>query len=145
MGGCARPTDDVGTAPAVRTNKTYSWRMVTTWPPHFPVLGEGADLLATWIDEMSDSRLQIQVYGGGELVPPLESFDAVSTGTAEMGHGASYYWAGKAPASQFFAAVPDVEGDRLGVVGRSKTRARRRRHSGRPHHPVAAIPLPGVR
>jgi TRAP-type mannitol/chloroaromatic compound transport system substrate-binding protein len=55
---------------------------------------------------MSGGRLQIQVYGGGELVPALEAFDAVSIGTAQMGHGASYYWAGKAPAAQFFAAVP---------------------------------------
>jgi len=33
-------------------------------------------------------------------------FDAVSRGTAEMGHGASYYWKGKVPAAQFFAAMP---------------------------------------
>lgn len=80
--------------------------MVTTWPPHFPVLGVGADHLAAWIEEMSEGRIQIQVYGGGELIPPLEGFDAVSQGVAEMGHGAAYYWAGKAPATQFFAAVP---------------------------------------
>jgi len=39
-------------------------------------------------------------------VPALETFDAVSSGTADMGSGASYYWAGKSPAAQFFAAVP---------------------------------------
>ncbi|PLX67706.1 MAG: ABC transporter substrate-binding protein [Denitrovibrio sp.] len=86
--------------------KKYKWKMVTTWPPHFPVLGEGADLLAQWIKEMSDGRLDITVYGGGELVPPLQAFDAVSQGMVEMGHGAAYYWAGKSPATQFFAAVP---------------------------------------
>jgi TRAP-type mannitol/chloroaromatic compound transport system substrate-binding protein len=92
--------------PAVAKEKTYRWKMVTTWPPHFPMLGEGADNIAKWVDEMSNGRLKITVYGGGELVPPLGVFDAVSQGTVEMGHGASYYWAGKAPASQFFAAVP---------------------------------------
>jgi len=86
--------------------KTIEWKMVTTWPPHFPMLGEGADNLAKWIEEMSGGRMKIKVYGGGELVPPLGVFDAVSQGTAEMGHGAAYYWAGKAPAAQFFAAVP---------------------------------------
>ncbi len=86
--------------------KTYRWKMVTTWPPHFPVLGEGADLFAKWVEEMSNGRLKITVYGGGELVPPLGVFDAVSQGTVQMGHGAAYYWAGKSPATQFFAAVP---------------------------------------
>ena len=86
--------------------KTINWRMATTWPPHFPMLGEGADNFAKWVDEMSGGRLKIQVYGGGELVPPLGVFDAVSQGTVEMGHGAAYYWAGKSPATQFFAAVP---------------------------------------
>lgn len=104
--GCGRGEGDRGEAPAIQTNKTYHWKMVTTWPPHFPVLGEGADLIAKWIDTMSNGRLKIQVYGGGELVPALEAFDAVSVGTAQMGHGAAYYWAGKAPASQFFASVP---------------------------------------
>ena len=103
--GCG-PGDQKGTAPAVQAGKTYQWKMVTTWSPHFPVLGEGADLLAEWIGEMSGGQLQIQVYGGNELVPPLEAFDAVSIGTAQMGHGASYYWAGKAPAAQFFTSIP---------------------------------------
>jgi TRAP-type mannitol/chloroaromatic compound transport system substrate-binding protein len=93
-------------APAVHAKKNFRWRMVTTWPPHFPVMGEGADMLAQWIEEMSEGRLRIQVSGGGELVPPLQAFDAVSQGIVEMGHGASYYWAGKAPATQFFSAVP---------------------------------------
>ena len=93
-------------APAVHARKSFNWRMVTTWPPHFPVMGEGAETFARWVEEMSEGRLRIQVYGGGELVPPLQSFDAVSQGTVEMGHGAAYYWAGKAPATQFFSAVP---------------------------------------
>ncbi|MFQ5603576.1 MAG: TRAP transporter substrate-binding protein [bacterium] len=103
--GCSG-TEQSGDAPVVQTKKKYQWRMVTTWPPHFPVMGEGADMMAQWIDEMSDGRMQIQVYGGGELVPALEVFDAVSGGVAEMGHGVAYYWAGKVPAAQFFAAVP---------------------------------------
>ena len=88
------------------TFKPIKWRMVTTWPPHFPVLGESADMMAQWIDSMSGGRLQIQVYGGGELVPPFEVFDAVSQGSVHMGHGAAYYWSGKIPASVCFAAVP---------------------------------------
>ncbi len=95
-----------GKAPYVHAAETYQMRMVTTWPPHFPVLGESADFIAQWVEEMSGGRLKIQVYGAGELVPAMESFDAVSQGVVEMGHAAAYYWAGKAPATQFFAAVP---------------------------------------
>ena len=93
-------------APAVLAQKTYRWKMVTTWPPKLPVLQEGCERLAKRIGELSDGRLQIQVFAGGELVPPLESFQAVSDGTVEVGSGASYYWAGKEPATQWFAAVP---------------------------------------
>ena len=86
--------------------KTYKWKMVTTWPKNFPGLGTGANLLAKRIGEMSEGRLKIQVYGAGEVVPALGVFDAVSRGTAQMGHGASYYWQGKTAAASFFAAVP---------------------------------------
>jgi len=93
-------------APNVDTGKKFNWKMVTTWPPNFPVLGEAANLLSKWVKTMSNGRLNIKVYGGGELVPPLEAFGTVSDGTAEMGSGAAYYWVGKSPAAQFFAAVP---------------------------------------
>lgn len=92
--------------PNLITSKKYEWKMVTTWPPNFPILGEGCNLFAKWVEEMSGGRLKIKVFGGGELVPPLEAFDAVRSGAADIGHGAAYYWAGKAPATQFFASVP---------------------------------------
>lgn len=84
----------------------YKWKMVTTWPKNFPGMGTGANNLARLINEMSGGRIEVKVYGAKELVPPFEIFDAVSRGTAEMGHGASYYWKGKSEAAQFFAAVP---------------------------------------
>ena len=93
-------------APAVVTKKKIKWRMTTTWPKDFPGLGTGANQLAKYINQMSDGALEVVVHGGGEIVPALEAFDAVSKGTVEMGHGAAYYWKGKSPATQFFAAVP---------------------------------------
>lgn len=93
-------------APYINFNETFRWKMATTWPPNFPILGEGCNMFADWVKEMSGGRMEITVYGGGELVPALEVFDAVSNGAIELGHGASYYWAGKIPAAQFFASVP---------------------------------------
>lgn len=86
--------------------QTFSWKMVTTWPRDFPGLGTGANRLAEIIGRMSNGRLKIKVYGGGELVPPLEVFSAVQQGTAEMGHGAAYYWRGAVKSSLIFTGIP---------------------------------------
>ncbi|WP_439886861.1 TRAP transporter substrate-binding protein [Pseudomonas sp. MBLB4123] len=91
---------------AAEPMQRFEWKMVTAWPKNFPGLGTAAERLAERVATMSDGRLSIKVYAGGELVPPLEVFDAVSRGTAELGHGAAYYWKGKVPAAQFFTAVP---------------------------------------
>ncbi len=92
-------------APAIAQEKT-TWRMVTTWPKNFPGLGVGAQRLADRITAMSDGRLTIQVYSAGEIVPALGAFDAVIEGSAEMSHGAAYYWQNKSPATPFFTGVP---------------------------------------
>ncbi len=96
----------LGSQEALAAKAQYRWKMVTTWPKNFPGLGTGANFLARLINEMSDGRIHVKVYGARELVPAFEIFDAVSRGTAEMGHGAAYYWKGKSQAAQFFAAVP---------------------------------------
>ena len=94
-------------APSIVSAKSkVRWKMVTTWPKNFPVLGTGANQLAQLITEMTDGRIKVKVYGGGELVPAFEVFDAVSRGTAEMGHGSAYYWKGKIEEAQFFSTVP---------------------------------------
>jgi len=108
-GGCGGGTE-VGVTVAGQAedaaDRTYHWKMVTTWPPNFPVFQEGAERLADDIRSMSRGRLDIQVFAGGQLVPALQTFDAVSQGTVQMGHGAAYYWAGKVPAAQFLSSVP---------------------------------------
>ena len=86
--------------------QTFHWKMVTTWPKNAPGTGTAAERLAERINAMSAGRLIVKVYAAGELVPALEVFDAVSRGTAELGHGTPYYWKGKVPAAQFFGAVP---------------------------------------
>jgi len=82
------------------------WKMVMTWQKVLPGLGTGAVRLAKRITDLSGGRLEIKPYGGGELVPALGVFDAVSQGTAEMGHASPYYWLNKSKATGFFCAVP---------------------------------------
>ena len=103
---CGKEREARVDTPNINLNKVRRWKMVTTWPPGFPVLGEAAELYAQWVEKMSGGRIRIRVFGGGELVPALEAFDTVTSATVEMGCGAAYYWAGKSPATQFFSAVP---------------------------------------
>ncbi len=107
--GCGETTaapSAEGNQSSSKPAKTIKWKMVTTWPKNFPGLGTGAENLANKINTLSNNRLHVKVYGAGELVPALEIFDAVSRGTAQMGHGAAYYWKGKNPTFQFFSTVP---------------------------------------
>jgi TRAP-type mannitol/chloroaromatic compound transport system substrate-binding protein len=111
LAACAQEKQEEAKAPepkaaAMPAKKTFEWKMVTTWPPNLPVLQTGAERFAKRVEEATGGQLKIQVFAGGELVPPLGVFDAVSEGTVECGSGAAYYWAGKVPAAQWFAAVP---------------------------------------
>ena len=100
------PTAIDGSVAAPAKAETIKWKLVTSWPKNFPGLGTAPEKFADLVNEMSAGRLQIKVYGAGELVPALQVFDAVSQGTAEMGHSGAYYWKGKAAAAQFFTSVP---------------------------------------
>ncbi|MEQ8359104.1 MAG: TRAP transporter substrate-binding protein [Cytophagales bacterium] len=103
---CSEDSNDKIKSVNINYNKNYYWKLLTTWPPNFPILGEGCQLFADWVNEMSGGRMEIRIFGGGEIVPALEVFDAVSNGIAEIGNGSPYYWSGKIPAAQIFAAVP---------------------------------------
>ena len=97
----------MGTTKAMASGKSIQWKMVTSWPPKFPILQDSCDRLAKNVEAMTQGRLKMQVFAGGELVPPLEVFDAVSQGRAvQCGSTAPYYYAGKVPESQFYSDLP---------------------------------------
>ncbi len=105
LSACAKNDAACG-VDGVAAQQTFEWSCVTSWPPKFPGLGMAPENLAARVEAASAGRLKIKVYGGGELVPAFEVFDAVSRGAVEMGHGASYYHKGKLDAAQFFTAIP---------------------------------------
>ncbi len=86
--------------------RKHRWKMVSTWPPNFPLFQTGVDRLAKRVKELTDGQLTIEVYAAGELIPAFGSFEAVSKGMVQAAAGASYYWAGKSTAAQWFSAVP---------------------------------------
>ncbi len=97
-------------APAiVRAQETFSWKMTNAYGPGSPFYVEGpgspTDFCAK-VEAMSGGRLRIQHFAAGELIPALEGFDAVRTGTVEMNAANAYFWAGRIPAAQYFTTVP---------------------------------------
>lgn len=81
-------------------------KMVTSWPKGFPGLGTNAERMAKAITAVSGGKLQVKVFGAGELVKPFEVYDAVSAGVAEMYHSCDYYFVALSPGFNFFTGVP---------------------------------------
>lgn len=104
LAACGSDSDNGASGSGGRKSRTL--KMVTAWPKNFPGLGTGAERIAKRIEALSAGRIKVRVYAAGELVSGLDSFDAVSQGKADMYHAAEYYWQGKSPAFNFFAAVP---------------------------------------
>ena len=102
---CSQETDNT-LKNEVNENKTYDWRLVTAWPKNYPGLGMAPERIARLVEEMSNGQMKITVFGAGEQVPAFGVFDAVSSGSHQMGHSGGYFWKGKAPAAQFFTGVP---------------------------------------
>ena len=102
---CTNETTDSETV-STDNDKTYNWRLVTSWPKNYPGLGMAPERIADLVEEMSDGQMTITVYGAEEQVPAFGVFDAVSSGSHQMGHSGGYFWKGKVPAAQFFTSVP---------------------------------------
>jgi TRAP-type mannitol/chloroaromatic compound transport system substrate-binding protein len=82
------------------------WRLTASWPKSLDTLFGSCESLAKYVGEATDGKFQIQTFAAGEIVPGLQTLDAVSNGTVEMGHTAYYYYIGKDPTWALFCAVP---------------------------------------
>src|SRR5260221_6920892 len=92
-------------APAIAQG-TRQLKMVTDCPEAVPGLQSSAVRSAQTIGVATGGRIKIEVFPAGALVRPLETFDAVSAGVADMYSSAETYVEGKARAFNFFAAIP---------------------------------------
>ncbi len=87
------------------STETFRWSMVMPWSKGL-LFYDIASHMADSIRLASAGRLNIRVYSADELVPAMQSFDAVSVGTAEVGHDWPGYWKGKNEAFVAYASVP---------------------------------------
>lgn len=94
-------------APAIaQTMPELKWRLTSSFPKSLDTIYGAAEIFAKAVAEATDNKFQIQVFAGGEIVPGLQAADAVTNGTVEMCHTASYYFIGKDPTFAFGTAVP---------------------------------------
>jgi TRAP-type mannitol/chloroaromatic compound transport system substrate-binding protein len=87
-------------APALR------WRCTSSFPRSVDAVFDAVTTFARFVGEATDNRWQIQTFGPGDIVGAFQLADAVQAGTVEMGHTASYYFAGKDPTFAIGTALP---------------------------------------
>lgn len=92
--------------PVMSGSPELRWRLTSGFPKSLDTLYGASELLAKYVAEATDGRFQIQTFAAGEIVGTPQAIDAVSNGTVEMAHTASYYYVGKDPTFGILTAAP---------------------------------------
>ena len=95
-------------APNVIAQPKIQWWMSTAYPASSDIVHGAAQRLAQIVEETSGGRFRIEVFPGGQLLPPFDCFDAASKGTVEAFLAVSSYWAEPKhePALEWFCTIP---------------------------------------
>ena len=95
-----------GAAPAFAQAGEVRWRLASSFPKSLDTIFGGAETIARRVAAATGNKFQIQVFAGGEIVPPFGVVDAVQNGTIQCTHTAPYYFFGKDPTFAFGCAIP---------------------------------------
>lgn len=82
------------------------WRLVSAFSAEDFHTAGVAELLSNRLSLVTDKKLTLELHGGGAIVPSLEVFDAVASGTVEAGLSSPAYWGGKASDLELFGGIP---------------------------------------
>lgn len=93
------------TAPAFARSRVR-WRMGMAWAKSAPGYTTPVMAFANFLNKATNGDFQIELFGAGEVVPALQTFDAVLDGTLDCGHGYASYWAGKSAAMNIIMSMP---------------------------------------
>ncbi len=94
-------------APAIaQSAPSVTWRCASSFPKSLDTIYGAAETMSKYVSEATDGNFKIQAFAAGELVPALQVADAVTDGTIESCHTASYYYWGKDPAWAVPCAIP---------------------------------------
>jgi len=87
------------------STNTFRWKMVMPWSKGLLFYDVAVHFCDT-VRLASGGRLDIKPFSAGELVPAMQTFDAVSKGSAQVGHDWPGYWKGKNEAFVPLADIP---------------------------------------
>lgn len=84
------------------------WRAQSSYPPGISQIYGPAERFAEKIEKLTDGELVVRMQPGGAIVPSQKVFEAVKTGTLDIGMTWSGWWVGMFNASYLLAnAYPD--------------------------------------
>jgi TRAP-type mannitol/chloroaromatic compound transport system substrate-binding protein len=105
LSGCTKEDSESKSVNIIK-RKPIKIRLATSWPAAFPIMGEGVERFAKNVNSLSGGSIDIKIYPKNTLVPALGVFDAVSSGSLDAYHSASYYYKGKNEAFSLFTGFP---------------------------------------
>jgi len=82
------------------------WRLASSFPKSLDTIFGAAEVMSKRVAAATGGKFQIQVFAGGEIVPPFGVVDAVQNGTIQCAHTAPYYFWGKDPSFALDTAIP---------------------------------------
>lgn len=94
---------------ATQTNvntPALKWRLASVFAGTETHSATAAQLLAKRVTSSSGNKLEISFHGAGSLVPALEVFDAVASGTIEAAFSSPAYWGHKSSELELFGGIP---------------------------------------
>lgn len=83
-----------------------SWRLQSSYPRSLTTVFGGAEKLSKYVSDLTDGNFELKVFAGGEIVPGLQTIDAVMNNTVEMGHTISAYKQGADPTWTLGTGIP---------------------------------------
>jgi TRAP-type mannitol/chloroaromatic compound transport system substrate-binding protein len=101
--------------PQVSRAQTVTWKYQSTWATK-DIFHEYAVNYAKRVNDMSGSRLKLDVLAAGAVVPAFQMSDAVHSGILDAGHGVCAYWYGKHKAYSLFGTPPSFGWDATSML-----------------------------
>ncbi|MCA1300190.1 TRAP transporter substrate-binding protein [Stappia indica] len=94
-------------AQAIATGAVAEKLMVaSTFAKNAPYIGVSAEKLAENVALATGGAVELEVHGAGELVPPLEVLNSVSSGAIPAGYDFVGYWGGTIPVAALAGSMP---------------------------------------